>query len=132
VNVTINWTEIIKASQEVMENAYCPYSNYKVGAAGLLEDGRIVTGCNVENMSFGLTTCAENGMISENVKGGRELFVAISIVKSDGSPTPPCGRCRQVMAEHSNEATLIMTPEGPKGLLATFLPWPFFYDPENR
>jgi len=81
--------------------AYAPYSGLRVGAAGMCEDGHIVSGCNVENASFGLTLCAECGLVSALVAGGYTKLVALSVLSGDGRPLPPCGRCRQVLMEHA-------------------------------
>lgn len=94
---------MISLAKEAMEQAYAPYSGYKVGAALLCEDGSIYTGCNVENASFGLTNCAERTAIFKAVSEGRKQFTAIAICGGkDGvikEICPPCGACRQVMRE---------------------------------
>lgn len=123
----IDWQPIIAESQRIKEFSYSPYSHYTVGAAGLLRNGKIVSGTNVESASYGLTLCAECSMTSQNIGAGRSTFVAISIVGPQNTPTVPCGRCRQVMAEHSDEETLLMTPDGPKLLIKDFLPYPLNY-----
>ncbi len=91
--------DLIEAAKKARENAYAPYSNYKVGAALLAEDGRIFTGCNVENAAFGLTMCAERNAVGNAVQNGVQRFVAIAIVTDDEPPATPCGACRQVLAE---------------------------------
>ena len=98
--------ELIKKALEARELAYCPYSNFKVGAAALFEDGKIYTGCNVENASFGATNCAERTAIFKAISEGNKEFVAIAIVgnkagikQGEGDYCAPCAVCRQVMAE---------------------------------
>ncbi len=83
----------------VAARAHAPYSRFRVGAAGVADDGRLVTGCNVENASYGLTTCAENGLVSALVASGGGRLVAVAVRVADGNPVMPCGRCRQVLWE---------------------------------
>lgn len=89
----------IEAARAVRERAYAPYSKFKVGAALVSADGRIFTGCNVENISFGLTMCAERVALGRAIAEGADRFVAIAIVADTGKPVSPCGACRQVLAE---------------------------------
>jgi cytidine deaminase len=96
----IDWVELRRAATAAMRRAYAPYSRFPVGAAGLVADGRTVTGCNVENASYGLTLCAECGMVSALVASGGGQLVAVSCVDGDGAPLMPCGRCRQLLWEH--------------------------------
>ena len=88
------------AAVEVMRRAYAPYSNFPVGAAGLVDDGRVVVGCNVENASYGVTLCAECGLVSALHATGGGRLVALSCVDGAGEPLMPCGRCRQLLWEH--------------------------------
>src|SRR5256886_3508248 len=90
-----------------MRRAYAPYSNFPVGAAGLVATGRIVTGCNVENASYGLTLCAECGVVSALALSGGGQLVALSCVDGDGTPLMPCGRCRQLIWEHGGPGCLV-------------------------
>lgn len=91
--------ELVKAALQALQHAHAPYSDYKVGAALLCEDGTVFPGCNVENASFGLTNCAERTAIFSAISNGRKNFKALAIASSK-APTPfPCGACRQVMAE---------------------------------
>jgi cytidine deaminase len=93
-------------------SAYAPYSNLTVGAAALVDDGRIVSGCNVENSSFGLTLCAECGLVSDLHSSGGGRLVAVTVVAGDGEQLAPCGRCRQLLLEHGGPDCAIDTPEG--------------------
>ena len=92
--------------------AYAPYSGFPVGVAGLVDDGRIVSGCNVENAGYGVTLCAECGMVSELHKTGGGLLVAVSCVDKNGAALMACGRCRQLLWENGTPETLVQTPEG--------------------
>ena len=92
---------------KIAQMAYAPYSNFRVGAALLCEDGTIVTGVNVENRSFGLTTCAERNAVSTAIAQGRQRFIALAVSTPDSEePTGPCGACRQVISE-------FMPPDAP-------------------
>ena len=108
----IDWDELRAAATDAMHRAYAPYSRFKVGAAALVSDGRIVSGCNVENASYGVTLCAECGLVSElHMSGGGQL-VAFVCVDGDGRTLMPCGRCRQLLYEHSAEGMLLDTLSG--------------------
>lgn len=91
--------KLLEAAKQVQTRAYAPYSNFKVGAALLTEDGEIYTGCNVENVSYGLTNCAERTAIFKAVADGRQKFRAVAITADSDKVCSPCGACRQVMAE---------------------------------
>jgi cytidine deaminase len=95
-----------------MEKAYVPYSKFKVGAAALTEDGRIVSGCNVENASYGLTLCAECSLVSELFMTGGGRLVAFTCVDGHGNILMPCGRCRQLLFEHSTKGMILETVSG--------------------
>ena len=95
----VPWAELRAAAQEASRMAYAPYSNFSVGAAGLVDDGRIVSGCNVENASYGLTLCAECGMVSDLHRSGGGRLVAVMVTDPDGNLLAPCGRCRQLLHE---------------------------------
>lgn len=97
---TIEWEALRRAAQQAAGNAYAPWSRLHVGAAALTELGSVVTGCNVENASFGLSLCAECGLVSALRSGGAERLLAVSVVTEDGQPLAPCGRCRQLLLEH--------------------------------
>ena len=97
-----------------MTHAYAPYSQFPVGVAALVDDGRVVTGCNVENASYGLGLCAECGLVSTLHASGGGRLVAVSCVDGRGELLMPCGRCRQLLWEHGGAALLVETPEGPR------------------
>jgi cytidine deaminase len=127
----IDWPQLRGAAVDVAGRAYAPYSRLRVGAAGLTGDGRVVTGCNVENASFGLTLCAECGLVSAlhavppaqpGASAGpapaapeaeRPVLVAVAVVAGDGAPLLPCGRCRQLLLEAGGPELLVDTAEGP-------------------
>jgi cytidine deaminase len=94
----IDWEALFVAADQVRARAHAPYSKFKVGAAILCDDGSVIAACNVENASFGLTICAERSAIARMVADGKKL-AAVAIVVDSADPTPPCGMCRQVMAE---------------------------------
>ncbi|HXF02035.1 MAG TPA: cytidine deaminase [Arthrobacter sp.] len=110
----IDWDALQRAAADAMRRAYVPYSGFPVGAAALTDDGRIVSGCNVENASYGLTLCAECSLVSQlNMTGGGKL-AAFSCVDRDGNALMPCGRCRQLLYEFRAPGMLLMTPAGVK------------------
>jgi cytidine deaminase len=109
----VDWAALRAAATEAMRRAYAPYSNFPVGAAALVDDGRTVVGCNVENASYGLGLCAECGLVSSlHATGGGQL-VAFACVDAEGGPLLPCGRCRQLLWEHGGPALLVDTADGP-------------------
>lgn len=118
------WQRLREAARDMLARAYVPYSAFPVGAAGLTDDGRIVVGCNVENASFGLTLCAECGLISDLHASGGGRLVALVCVDAAGRPLVPCGRCRQLLWEHAGESLLVETPSGVRAL-SDLLPEPF-------
>ncbi|ADG87406.1 putative cytidine deaminase Cdd [Thermobispora bispora] len=129
--MTIDWQRLRDAACEVMANAYAPYSKFPVGAAALVDDGRVVTGCNVENASYGLGLCAECGLVSALHATGGGRLVAFTCVDGHGELLMPCGRCRQLLLEHGGPDLLIETPEGPRRL-AELLPYAFGPDDLSR
>ncbi|MDQ1289325.1 MAG: cytidine deaminase [Actinomycetota bacterium] len=108
----VDWAALREDARRVRHHAYAPYSGYPVGVAGLVDDGRIVVGCNVENASYGLALCAECGMISALHASGGGRLVAVACVGPDGEPLMPCGRCRQLLWEHGGPALLLATARG--------------------
>lgn len=113
MNVEVNWPALRTAAQAAMTLAYAPYSGFAVGAAALVNDGRIVVGCNVENASYGLTLCAECGVVSALAASGGGALVALACVDAAGAALMPCGRCRQLLFEHGGGDMLIDHPSGP-------------------
>ena len=109
----IDWPALRAAATAAAERAYAPYSGLRVGAAGLAADGSVVTGCNVENASYGLTLCAECGLVSALHASGAGALWAVAVVAGDGQPLLPCGRCRQLLLEAGGGDLLVDTAEGP-------------------
>jgi cytidine deaminase len=111
-NPQIDWPALRGAARDVMKRAYAPYSRFRVGAAGLVDDGRVIVGCNVENASYGLGLCAECGLVAALHSGGGGRLVAVAVVGPDGEPVMPCGRCRQLLWENGGASMLLETPAG--------------------
>ena len=110
----INWDELKSAAIAAMNNAYAPYSHFPVGAAALVDDGRIVSGCNVENASYGIGLCAECGLVSNLSMTGGGKLVAFYCVDGAENVLMPCGRCRQLLFEHSAPGMILQTVSGLK------------------
>jgi len=110
----INWEELKAAAVAAMKNAYAPYSHFPVGAAALVDDGRIVSGCNVENASYGVGLCAECGLVSNLSMTGGGKLIAFYCVDGAENILMPCGRCRQLLFEHSAPGMLLQTLSGIK------------------
>ena len=108
----VDWDDLRRRAVEVMQRAYAPYSNYSVGVAGLVDDGRVVVGCNVENAAYGVALCAECGLVSSLHAGGGGRLVAVACVDAQGRPLMPCGRCRQLLWENGGPDCLVDTPAG--------------------
>jgi cytidine deaminase len=108
----VDWEALTSRAVEAMRRAYAPYSHFPVGVAGLVDDGRVVVGCNVENAAYGVALCAECGMVSSLHASGGGRLVAVSCVGGDGQPLMPCGRCRQLLWEHGGAECLLLTPQG--------------------
>lgn len=119
----IDWNSLRAAAHEAAKYAYVPYSKFRVGAAALVDDGRIVTGCNVENASYGLTLCAECGMVSELARTGGGRLVAVCTV-GNGEAVTPCGRCRQLLWEHGG-AELLIEINGTPRPMSEIIPFAF-------
>ena len=110
----VDWEALHRAALEAMAKAYVPYSHFPVGVAAFVDDGRLITGCNVENASYGLTLCAECALVSMlHLTGGGRL-VAFTCVDGKGNALMPCGRCRQLLYEHSAPGMLLQTVSGVK------------------
>lgn len=108
----VDWAALQEAATEAMRHAYAPYSRYRVGAAALVDDGRLVTGCNVENAAYGVALCAECGLVSQlHITGGGRLthFVCVD---GEGAVIMPCGRCRQLLWENGGPELQLMTVSG--------------------
>src|SRR3712207_3736071 len=108
----IDWEALRAKAVEAMERAYAPYSSYPVGAAALVDDGRLVTGCNVENAAYGVTLCAECGLVSQLVNTGGGRLTHAVCVDGSGEVIMPCGRCRQLLWEHGGAELLLWTVSG--------------------
>ncbi len=120
----IDWPALRTAAIEVMGRAYAPYSKFPVGAAGLVDDGRVVVGCNVENAAYGVVLCAECGVVSALHASGGGRLVALSCVDGDGEPLMPCGRCRQLLWENGGPQCLVDAMPSPLSM-AELLPHAF-------
>jgi cytidine deaminase len=110
----IDWQALRSAAREAMHRSYSPYSKFPVGAAALTEDGRIVSGCNVENASYGVGLCAECSLVSELFRTGGGKLVAFDCVDKNSETLMPCGRCRQLLYEHAAPGMLLNTVSGIK------------------
>jgi cytidine deaminase len=129
--VIVDWAVLRAAAVAAAGRAYAPYSGLRVGAAGLTADGQVITGCNVENASYGLTLCAECGLVSalhaagaaqpaggaaQPAAGNAGPLRAVAVVAGDGGPLLPCGRCRQLLLEAGGGDLLVDTADGPVAL----------------
>jgi cytidine deaminase len=103
---------LLSAAREAAAHAYAPYSNFRVGAALLFDDGHVVTGCNVENVSYGLTSCAERNALFRAIseRGPAHRIAAIAVTNLNNAASPPCGACRQVMSEFVTPDALVLFP----------------------
>jgi cytidine deaminase len=108
----VDWEALRARARAMTELAYAPYSDFQVGAAALVDDGRVVVGCNVENAAYGVTLCAECGLVSALHAGGGGRLVAFACVDKRGRPLMPCGRCRQLLWENGGPGLLVDTPQG--------------------
>lgn len=120
----IEWNTLHDKAIQAMHQAYAPYSGFPVGAAALTADGRIVSGCNVENVSYGLTLCAECVLVGNLFATGGGRLIAVSVTDSRGEILMPCGRCRQLLFEHGGADLLVAHGEGPL-TLGALLPHAF-------
>lgn len=110
----IDWDTLREHARGAMKNAYAPYSDFPVGVAALVNDGRIITGCNVENASYGVGLCAECGLVSNLINSGGGRLVAVACVDRHGNALMPCGRCRQLLWEHGGADCLLDSVSGIK------------------
>ncbi|MFD8937037.1 cytidine deaminase [Streptomyces sp. NPDC059578] len=108
----VDWDALREAARDAMSRAYAPYSHYPVGAAARVDDGRTVTGCNVENASYGIGLCAECGLVSELLNTGGGRLTHFTCVDGRGEVLVPCGRCRQLLYEFGGPGLLLETPAG--------------------
>jgi cytidine deaminase len=125
-----------RAALEAAQNAYAPYSKFYVGAALLFDDGQVFTGCNVENVSYGLTSCAERNALFRAVseRGAGHRIVAVAVANRNGAPCPPCGACRQVMSEFVTRDSVVTFPgeNGPQTMpFAEIFPSQFSFTPDE-
>lgn len=111
---SIDWPALRTAAKEAMRKAYVPYSHYPVGAAALTDSGEIISGCNIENASYGVTLCAECSLITALIMGGGGRLVAFTCCDKEGNVIMPCGRCRQLLSEHGGPTLQVETVNGIK------------------
>jgi cytidine deaminase len=110
------WQRLLVAAREVAGRAYAPYSRFQVGAAALVDDGRLVVGCNVENAAYGVTLCAECGLVSALHAGGGGRLTHFVCVNGTGEVVMPCGRCRQLLSEHGGADLQLLTTSGVRSM----------------
>ncbi|NMO50338.1 cytidine deaminase [Actinoplanes sp. TBRC 11911] len=127
----IDWSGLRASAIEAMSHAYAPYSDFPVGVAGLVDDGRVIVGCNVENASYGVTLCAECGLVSSLHATGGGRLVAVSCVDANGNPLMPCGRCRQLLWENGGPECLVEALPRPLKM-SELLPHAFGFDDLER
>ncbi len=121
MSADVDWKVLRDRAKDMLEHAYAPYSRFPVGAAAITDDGRVVAGCNVENVSYGLGICAEVGLVAHHVSTGGGRLLAVSVTDANHQVLMPCGRCRQVLFEHGGPGLLIDHRDGPRPL-AQLLP----------
>ena len=117
----INWDALRAVAVDAMKKSYSPYSNFAVGAAAITTDGRIVSGCNIENASYGVTLCAECSLVSDLLMTGGGKLIAFTCVDANSNVLMPCGRCRQLLVEHAAPGMILETISGLK-TMAEVLP----------
>jgi len=127
----IDWPALRAAATEAAATAHAPYSHLHVGAAGITANGVVFSGCNVENASFGLTLCAECGLVSSLRRAGEDTLIAVTASDETGRRLSPCGRCRQVLLEHGGPSMLVDGDPNPT-TLGELLPGAFDADQLNR
>ncbi len=126
---------MIECAREVAQQAYVPASNFRVGASLLASDGRVFTGCNVENASYGLTVCAERNAVFHAVAQGAREFTAVVIYTELEEPASPCGACRQVLAEFGRDMLVVLVGDGDAVVhtdMSALLPNPFVFSSEDK
>ncbi|SDU53032.1 cytidine deaminase [Gordonia westfalica] len=116
MSTEIQWNVLRHRATEMLSRAYAPYSHYPVGAAGVTSEGRVVAGCNVENVSYGLGICAEVALVADLISQGGGVLRAVTVTDASGKVLMPCGRCRQVLLEHGGRDLLVDHPAGPRTL----------------
>jgi len=116
VSIDIDWEVLWDKANAAAGHAYAPYSGFPVGAAALVDDGRVVIGCNVENVSYGLALCAECSVVCALQSSGGGRLVALACVDGKGRLLMPCGRCRQLLMEHGGPQLLVDAAGGPRRL----------------
>lgn len=125
----VDWDELRRTALAAAEHAYVPYSHFKVGAAAVVDDGRIIAGCNIENASYGLTLCAERTAVFKAVSEGLRDFEAIAVVADSDRPTAPCGPCRQILWEFCGDIWVHIARPGSRKAksyrMSELLPVPF-------
>jgi cytidine deaminase len=128
--------DLVLAAVAVKSRAYSPYSRFRVGAALKTKSGRVFTGCNVENRSYGLTICAERNAVAQAIAHGEHDFVAIAIASDAEPPAPPCGACREVLAEFARDLPVYLVGPNAEAAdvksLAALLPERFVFDPPKQ
>jgi cytidine deaminase len=112
----IDWQDLRAQAHEATNRSYAPYSKFRVGAAALVDDGRVITGCNVENASYGLSLCAECGLVSQLHASGGGRLLAVSAMHADRTVLAPCGRCRQLLLEAGGQTLMVDGASGPRPL----------------
>ena len=130
--VSVKMQEVAAAAREASKFAYCPYSNFPVGAAVLTSDGSIFAGCNVENAAFGSTICAERNAVLHAIAKGKREILAVVVYTPTSLPSAPCGACRQVINEFGSQSEILCLCDGPKMIhkpLSALLPEAF--GPDN-
>ena len=127
-DVVVDWPLLRQAAVEAAQAAHCPYSGLQVGAAAIVDDGRIITGCNVENASYGLGLCAECTLVGQLRLTGGGRLVAVACRSGEGELLMPCGRCRQVLYEFGGPELLVESPSGPSPMSAVL---PDAFGPEH-
>ena len=120
----VDWEQLREAAREAATHAYVPYSKYPVGAAAITDKGVVISGCNVENASYGLTLCAECSIVSQLAMAGGGRLVAFACVDGKGAPLTPCGRCRQLLFEHGGP-NLLVDDEAGTTTIGALLPGAF-------